>query len=276
MRDGDNNCVPLRIDQQDPLSILSFTAIREGKYELLISFAGNSLPNMPIQIIASSVPAEPSIVEVQGRGSHEARVNEKSEFTVDTSQTPSQESIKPIIRLTDGQTNIDVRIRPIEKNKHNFLCSYKPIIPGRIVRSKKVLFYIYFFSGIYFLSIIWKGQEIRGSPFKVNVLPNINLNHLASQVICSGDGLRMGILGNEMKCLIDTRTANPGELTVYCQGITKTAFCRLVDHRDGTFTLFIKPEEIGRHLLTIKYNDQDVPGSPYTVKVSAPSDSREY
>jgi filamin len=110
----------------------------------------------------------------------------------------------------------------------------------------------------------------------VNVLPNTNINHLASRVVCSGDGLRMGILGKEIKCLIDTRSTGPGELTAYCQGISKTAFCRLFDHRDGTFTLFIKPQESGKHVLTIKYNDEDVPGSPYTLKVSGAPDASKY
>ena len=126
------------------------------------------------------------------------------------------------------------------------------------------------------MSIIWTEREIRGSPFKVNILPKIVTNNSASQVICSGDGLQMGIVGQEMKCLIDARAASRGELKAYCQGTTKPAFCRLVDHRDGTFTLFVKPEEIGRHILTIKYNGENVPGSPYTVKVSGAPDARKY
>jgi filamin len=140
---------------------LSFTILREGKYNLIITYANNLLPNMPIQLIASSI----------------------------------------------------------------------------------------------------------------NVLSK---NNSASQVICSGEGLQMGIVGKEMKCLINTRNAAPGELTAYCQGIHKSALCRLFDHRDGIFTLFIKPEESGKHLLTIKYNGENVPGSPYTVRVSGPPDAREY
>lgn len=127
--------------------------------------------------------------------------------------------------------------------------------------------------GAYLLSVTWAERQIPGSPFKVNVLQNVNQNSSASRVICSGDGLKMGILGKEIKCLIDTRHAGPGELTAYCQGQTKTGFCRLFDHRDGTFTLFIKPQESGRHSLTVRYNDDHVPGSPFTVKVSGPPDA---
>jgi filamin len=126
------------------------------------------------------------------------------------------------------------------------------------------------------LSILWSGKEVYGSPFNVNIVSDNQKHHSASQVICSGDGLRMGIIGQEMKCLIDTRNVSPGELTAYCQGNHKIAHCRLFDHRDGTFTLFIKPEESGKHLLTIKYNGENVPGSPYTIKVSGLPDAREY
>jgi filamin len=214
---------------------------------------------MPIRLIASSVTADYSKIEINGRGLYEARVNEEAEFMIDASKALIDDNSKPIIRMTGLQTDIEVRIRQIEKYRHIFLCSYKPTLPG-----------------IYLLNIIWSDKELHGSPFKVNVLSNINPNHSSSKVICSGDGLEMGIVGKEMKCFIDTRHTKPGELTAYCQGIHKTAFCRLLDHRDGTFTLFIKPEESGRHLLTIKYDGENVPGSPYTVRVSGPPDAREY
>lgn len=126
------------------------------------------------------------------------------------------------------------------------------------------------------MSIIWSDKDIHGSPFRIHVLPNPKNDHPASQIICTGDALRMGIVGKEMKCLIDTRSVGAGELTVYCQGPSKTALCRLDDHRNGTCTLFIKPEESGKHLLTIQYNGEDIPGSPYTIQVNNKPDSSEY
>ncbi|CAF1609722.1 unnamed protein product [Rotaria sp. Silwood1] len=251
--------IPLRIDQQGAIYTLSFTVIREGKYDITITYDQNPLPDMPIRAIASSASTnlgEHLKVEVRGHGSYEAKVNEEAEFTIDASKTSTQGTGMPIVRLTGVQADVEVRIRQIENNV--FLCSYVPTIPGA-----------------YLLSITWAERQIRGSPFKVNVLSNTNSNQSASRVICSGDGLKMGILGKEIKCIIDTRGAGPGELTAYCQGVNKTAFCRLFDHRDGTFTLFIKPQESGRHILTIKYNDEDVSGSPYTLKVSGPPDANK-
>ncbi|CAF3716192.1 unnamed protein product [Rotaria sordida] len=251
--------VPIRIDQQGAIYTLSFTVIREGKYDVTITYDQNPLPNMPIRAIANSTSTnlgEHLKVEVRGHGSYEAKVNEEAEFTIDASKTSAQSTSMPIVRLTGVQADVEVRIRQIENNI--FLCSYVPTAPGA-----------------YLLSVTWAERQVRGSPFKVNVLPNTNVGHSASRVICSGEGLRMGILGKEIKCIIDTRGAGPGELTAYCQGVNKTAFCRLFDHRDGTFTLFIKPQESGRHVLTIKYNDEDVPGSPYTLKVSGPPDANK-
>ena len=51
----------------------------------------------------------------------------------------------------------------------------------------------------------------------------------------------------------------PGELTVFCKGPSRNAFCELRDHNDGTFLLTIKPMDIGFHRLHVKYNDVDIP-----------------
>ena len=54
-----------------------------------------------------------------------------------------------------------------------------------------------------------------------------------------------------------------GELTAHCMGPNKVAYCELYDHRDGTFTLNVKPQEPGRHILQIKYGGEHVPGKYY-------------
>ena len=76
----------------------------------------------------------------------------------------------------------------------------------------------------------------------------------------AGEGLKLGVMGREIKATIDTRRAGPGELTAQCNGPSKVAYCELFDHRDGTFTLSVKPQEPGKHLLQIKYGGEHVPG----------------
>lgn len=49
-------------------------------------------------------------------------------------------------------------------------------------------------------------------------------------------------------------------------------YCELFDNRDGTYVLRVTPKELGKHTLSIKYNSQHVPGSPFTFSVSNPPD----
>ena len=95
----------------------------------------------------------------------------------------------------------------------------------------------------------------------------------ASKVLCSGEGLRQGVVGREIRSWIDTRRAGPGELTAHCTGPRKVAYCELYDHGDATFTLNVKPQEPGKHALTIKYAGQHVPGSPFTLRVAGAPDA---
>jgi len=64
--------------------------------------------------------------------------------------------------------------------------------------------------GAYLLTVLWSGQHVPGSPFKVNVMKTSD----ASKVTVSGDGLKNIILGREGSVLIDARTAGPGLIVI--------------------------------------------------------------
>ena len=99
------------------------------------------------------------------------------------------------------------------------------------------------------------------------------MNSDPSKVVVSGEGIKMGVFGEDIKAIIDTRRAGPGELTANCMGPQKVAFCEFFDHKDGTFTLYVKPQEPGKHILHIKYNGEHVPGSPFVIKIAGPPDA---
>lgn len=119
------------------------------------------------------------------------------------------------------------------------------------------------------LAVKWNGRLVKGCPLSIAVGSSVD----ASKVLCSGEGLRHGVVGREIRSWIDTRRAGPGELTAHCTGPRKVAYCELYDHGDATFTLNVKPQEPGRHLLTIKYGGQHVPGSPFALKVAGAPDA---
>lgn len=168
----------------------------------------------------------------------------------------------PKVTLSGVKQDIEVRVTPIGDNKYR--ATYVPELSGMLLAflSIKQWLYCICFTGAYLLNIQWSDRQVRGSPFKVNVVPGSD----ASKVVCDGEGLRTGIMGREIKATIDTRKAGPGELTAHCMGPTKVAYCELIDHRNGTFTLNVKPQEAGKHVLQIKFGGEHVPGASSSLR----------
>lgn len=121
------------------------------------------------------------------------------------------------------------------------------------------------------MNIKFNKIHLIGSPFKVQ----IGNNNKTNQIKLNTSEMKTGVLGDQLKILIDTRQVNPGELTANCNGSTKPALCEFKDERNGTYTLLIKPQEVGKHILQLKYNDVHVEGSPLTLKILAPPDEKK-
>ena len=93
----------------------------------------------------------------------------------------------PEVTLTGIKAEVGVRIVGVGNGR--FKCSYVPVVPGA-----------------YLLHINWNGRQLRGSPYKVNVIGAFYPN----KVVVSGEGIHGGILGREIDVRIDTRKAGPG------------------------------------------------------------------
>ncbi|XP_072935942.1 filamin-A isoform X1 [Epargyreus clarus] len=126
-------------------------------------------------------------------------------------------------------------------------------------------------AGDHQLRVMWAGRIVKGCPLTVNVTAGSESGD-ASRVVCSGAGLAGGVVGREIRSWIDTRRAGPGELTAHCTGPNKVAYCELYEHGDGTFTLNVKPAEAGRHVLSVQFAGDHVPGSPFVLKVAGAPD----
>jgi filamin len=240
--------LPLRLASQGQMYSLIFTALYEGEYKIYLSWDNYQIPNTPI--IAKTTPqSDITKIEITGLGLSEAKINQESDFVIDGSRAGEMPGI-PEIRLSGTRCDIDVRV--LQLGHGIYRCSYVPQIPGA-----------------YLLNIKWNNIQIGESPYKVNV----SMNSDPAKVVVSGEGIKSGVYGQEIKALIDTRRAGPGELTAHCMGPTKVAFCEFFDHKDGTFTLYVKPQEPGKHLLQVKYNDDHVPGSPYIIRIAGPPDA---
>ncbi|XP_042865445.1 filamin-A-like isoform X5 [Penaeus japonicus] len=239
--------VDSNIDQNGSRSRLVFTPPGEGSYEIRLWYADIPLPDMPVFGWAEPASTgDHTRVTLQGHGLTTARCGDQSEFIIDGSAAgPGAPDV------TMSGTKADITVSLTHQGGGIWRAVYSPMVPGA-----------------YLLNVMWSDRQVRGCPLKVNVERVAD----ASRVVCSGEGLRHGMVGNDIKSFIDTRRAGPGELTVTCSGPSKVALCDLDDHGDGTFTLNIRPQESGRHALNVKYEGDHVPGSPYTLKVAGAPD----
>ncbi|XP_055852874.1 filamin-A isoform X2 [Episyrphus balteatus] len=222
-----------------------------GEHDLDLTWSGMSIVQCPRSAYVTAQQAADKVV-LTGRGLAASQAGEAAHFTIDATNAPAGRP--EVILVHQDNTAVPVSLAQPRPNENIWLASYTPQKSS---------------SGSLTLSVKWNGRLVKGCPLTVAVGSSMD----ASKVIASGEGLRHGVVGKEIKSWIDTRRAGPGELTAHCAGPRKVAYCELYDHGDATFTLNIKPQEPGRHLLTIKYGGQHVPGSPFNLKVAGAPDA---
>ncbi|XP_014668912.1 PREDICTED: filamin-B-like [Priapulus caudatus] len=281
--DGPHDQVPVAVEKpSDTRRRVCFTPPIEGHYELSLFWNKVPLPKSPMEGYAtlsspSRSPVSPSkgsmtrhVVEsssmttkhisgtegntkviLRGRGLQEAKTKQEAEFIIDGSHCAPGRPVASIQSTSKSGFGIPVDVEQIDNNVYR--CVYVINTPGA-----------------YLLNIMWGDRHVSGSPFKVSVTGSLCD---PNKVTLSGEGLKGGVIGRDLVSKIDTRRAGPGELTAHCVGPQKVAYCELFDHRDGTYTLNIRPQEAGKHTLHVKYDGENVPGSPFVLRVAGAPDA---
>jgi len=185
-----------------------------------------------------------------------ARVGQIGQFIVDGTAAASLQAGAPQCTLKLSETDYksdknEEDLRPVlnvtEIQNKVYKVSYRAKIPG-----------------YYILNILWGNKQVSGCPLKLHITANCD----ASLVEATGNALKECVLNKQCSIKINTSKAGPGQLTAHCVGPTKkVAVCSLVDEMNGNFTLNFTPLETGKHTLSIKYGNENIPNSPFTVKV---------
>lgn len=174
-------------------------------------------------------------------------MREPAEFFIDTTNLPRSK----ITATLTGEKAIPVRLHQVENNLYKAV--YTPTLGGP-----------------YELHINSDDRPIKDSPYRVHVQ---SFNSPAEMIDVDARTLKIGILGEDVKTIIDARKATAGHLSAQCEGPTQLEYCEIYDNRDGTYVLRVTPKELGRHVLSIKYSEEHVPGSPFIFNVSNPPDA---
>ncbi|XP_006823440.1 filamin-A-like [Saccoglossus kowalevskii] len=241
---------PMNLDKRsDGTYDASFVPDEEGEHLLHLYWSGLPTKNSPYKAMASRevLPIDHSKVLCSGKGLKYGRVNDESEFIIDGSLAGPGE---PRCTMSGLKGDVPITITPIGNDVHR--AKYTPLV-----------------AGAYLLHLTWSDRQVEGSPFKVSVAQTAN----AGKVVVTGAGVREGIVGQPVRAVIDTKDAGPGQLTARCMGPRNITDVDVIDNHDGTFTMSLRPEEPGRHMLEIKYGGDHINGSPFIVRVAGPPDA---
>ena len=120
--------------------------------------------------------------------------------------------------------------------------------------------------GDYTIRVLWGEANVHGSPFTVPVTGDA-VND-PSKVLVSGEGLKGGEVNQPLKFFIEGEAgAGPGPLGVRMMGPSKPTITADDSSEEGV-ELTVVCRDPGDYQLILKWGDDEVPTSPYIVKVT--------
>ncbi|CAM2708294.1 unnamed protein product [Rotaria socialis] len=121
--------------------------------------------------------------------------------------------------------------------------------------------------GVHTVSVKHKDMHIPGSPFEFTVGPLQGGG--AHKVRASGNGLVRGEVHATNEFNIYTREAGAGGLAIAIEGPAK-AEIDFFDRKDGSCGVEYSCPEPGEYQISIKFNDEHIPDSPFNVAIVPP------
>lgn len=120
--------------------------------------------------------------------------------------------------------------------------------------------------GDYTIRVLWGEANVRGSPFTVPVTGD-TVND-PSKVIVTGEGLKGGEVDQPLKFFVEGEAgAGPGPLGVRMVGPSKPTITADDSSEEGV-ELTVVCRDPGEYQLILKWGNDEVPTSPYAIKVT--------
>ncbi|KAF6019536.1 FLNB [Bugula neritina] len=232
-------------DLGNNLCRVTFMPKEIGSYIISVMYNGEHVLDSPFNTYATlddSLDLPDSPVQIPRRP--DVFMDSTTDFTVDASSvSPSGDGkVKAIITGPSG-TKSESLVK--DNDDGTYKVAFSP-----------------FEEGPHQMDVTYDGVPIPGSPLEVNVVPGND----PSRVKAYGPGLEKGITNVPQQFVIETRGAGQGGLALAVEGPSK-AQVNCTDNRDGTCTVDYVPTKPGDYDITVKFADQDIPGSPFKVPV---------
>uniref|UniRef100_A0A671QD91 Filamin-A-like n=1 Tax=Sinocyclocheilus anshuiensis TaxID=1608454 RepID=A0A671QD91_9TELE len=229
-------------DNQDGTCTVSYLPVLPGDYNIIVKYNDKHIPGSPFM---AKITGDDSM-----RMSH-LKVGSAADIPLDIGELD-------LSQLTASLTTPSGREEP---------CLLKMLRNGHVGISfvpKEI--------GEHLVNIKKNGRHIPNSPISVM----INQSELgdASRVRVTGQGLSEARTFEPAEFVIDTRDAGYGGLSLSIEGPSKVDI-NTEDQEDGTCKVTYCPTEPGNYIINIKFSDQHVPGSAFTVKVTGEGRMKE-
>ncbi|XP_075880927.1 filamin B a isoform X2 [Nelusetta ayraudi] len=221
------------VENDDGTFDIFYTAPEPGSYVIYVRFGGENIPRSPFKVTVTSDKYDPTRSSVNGSGFRPFDMVipfsfRKGEITGEVLM-PSGKSAQPLI--TDNlDGTVTVQYSPTE-------------------------------AGLHEMHIKYNGTHIPESPLQFYV------NHASSpSVTAYGPGLSYGVANKKATFTVFTDDASEGGLDLAIEGPSK-AEIHCVDNKDGTCSVSYMPTLSGDYNILVKYNEDHIPGSPFTAKI---------
>uniref|UniRef100_A0A914BW54 Uncharacterized protein n=1 Tax=Acrobeloides nanus TaxID=290746 RepID=A0A914BW54_9BILA len=260
----------------DGSSEISFRPVQVGIYKVNVDFNNKPIHGSPFPV--SVIDSKKVLVNDENVGADGAlrlTLNQRNYIDIDTTAA-GPGKLRGEIRDSEGELLSDaITVENLGYGKHRVIVTPK--------QSGSYKIYLYWAEQVvpnaYPLLAIAGSHERSREPFSAHdrlqqaqTSRDLVTGDDLKRVVLRGDGLKRAMIREQAEFTIDASEAPKGQLSAQCVGPTKLAYCELYDHRDGTYLLSVRPTELGKHTLVIKYSNEHVPGSPFVFNVSNPPD----
>ncbi|CAH8606762.1 unnamed protein product [Schistosoma rodhaini] len=176
-------------------------------------------------------------------------------FTVDASAIDSH-SEGTVTAVLTGPDNGKSACQVLSNKDGTYVCNYTPLEEGQ-----------------HKIHVNYEGLPVPGSPFHINVIPGCDPNRVKAY----GPGLENGPHlkpGVQTSFTVDLTGAGQGGLGLAVEGPSEAPIdCH--DNRNGTCTVYYTPSVYGSYAVYVRFNDVNVPGSPFNVNINPKVDPNQ-
>ncbi|XP_037107046.1 filamin-B isoform X2 [Syngnathus acus] len=229
------------LDNKDGTCTVSYLPTLPGDYCILVKYNNKHIAGSPFTARITEDKQRRSQVKLGSSADFFLNINETDLSLLSASITAPSGREEPCLLKRMANNHVGISFIPREVGEHS-------------------------------VSITKNGCHVANSPISIMIVQSEIGD--AGRVRAYGDGLAQGTTFTDTSFMVDTRDAGYGGLALAIEGPSKVDI-QTEDMEDGTCRVSYCPTEPGNYIVSIRFSDKPIPGSPFTVPVTGEGRIRE-